>query len=201
METVQSNISKSYQTGNGDAASRPETCTQLVIDSSCVPVSTLLILAASPFLLRLSLPGAGVVDEPSGVHRPCRRLLAGVQPTVPPPLRVDLDQSQDAAMVCYTCGLNSLQVLRPGTLVCGGPEPHSDQWQAGIRGPGLLVAQPIVGREHHLGDPVAFDREGPDRHVDGKFVFPGGIQHAAAGVQGLQSPLGKGKRLRSRRYA
>ena len=49
--------------------------------------------------LRPSLPEARVVGESGGVHRPCRGLVAGVQPALRPPLRVDLDESKDATMV------------------------------------------------------------------------------------------------------
>jgi hypothetical protein len=48
---------------------------------------------------RVPLPEAGVVVEPRGVHRPCPGLLAGVQPALRPPLRVDLDESKDASLV------------------------------------------------------------------------------------------------------
>src|SRR5437763_7197495 len=66
--------------------------------------------------LRPSLPEAGVVEQPGGVHRPCGGVLAGVQSALRPPLRVDVDQSEDAAVVCRTCPLNSLHDLWPGTL-------------------------------------------------------------------------------------
>src|SRR5947209_325356 len=73
--------------------------------------------------LRLSLPEAGVVDQPGGVHHPCGGVLAGVQPAVRPPLRVDVDQSEDAAVVCGTRPLNSLHDLWPGTLVYAEKNP------------------------------------------------------------------------------
>src|SRR5918997_2878016 len=50
--------------------------------------------------LRVSLPEAGIVAPSAGVHLPCGGVLAGVRPALRPPLRVDVDQSEDAAMVC-----------------------------------------------------------------------------------------------------
>src|SRR5438046_800204 len=67
--------------------------------------------------LRASLPEAGVVVQPGGVHHPCGGILAGVQPALRPPLRVEVDQSENAAMVCRPRPLNSLHDLRPDTLV------------------------------------------------------------------------------------
>ena len=51
------------------------------------------------------------------LHRPCGGLVAGVQPALRPPLRVDVDESKNAALVRRTRSLNSLHYLWPGTLV------------------------------------------------------------------------------------
>ena len=54
--------------------------------------------------------------KPGRIHRACARRLAGVQPAVCPPVRVDLDQSQDEAVVCRSHDLNFLHYFVPGTL-------------------------------------------------------------------------------------
>ena len=42
--------------------------------------------------------------------------MAGVQPALRPPIRVDLDQPQNETMVCRACGLNFVQVFCRRTL-------------------------------------------------------------------------------------
>jgi hypothetical protein len=52
--------------------------------------------------LRRPLPEAKLLVRPGGVHRPSRGLLARVQRSVRPPVRVDVDQPQDASLVRET---------------------------------------------------------------------------------------------------
>src|SRR5262249_20391520 len=67
--------------------------------------------------LRASIPAARVVGESSAVPRSCQCLVARVQPAVRPPVRVDMEQSQDEALVLGTRPLNSLQDFVAGPLV------------------------------------------------------------------------------------
>jgi hypothetical protein len=69
--------------------------------------------------LRVPLPEAGVLVQPGGVHRPCGGFVAGVQPALRPPLRVDLDESKDVPMVCRPCSMNFGHYSWPETLGVG----------------------------------------------------------------------------------
>src|SRR5882672_2261629 len=66
--------------------------------------------------VRGSLPPAWLLGDSGGVGRACVGLGAGVQPVLRPPLRVDLDQPADAAVVRQTRTLNLLHDFGPGPL-------------------------------------------------------------------------------------
>src|SRR5262249_27420656 len=74
--------------------------------------------AADP-RLRGPLPEAQLVAQPGGVYRASRGLLARVQRAVRSPVRVDVDQPEDEAVVRETSRLNSLRYFVPGTLGAG----------------------------------------------------------------------------------
>ena len=71
--------------------------------------------------LRRPLSEARLVAGPGGVHPAYRGLLARVQRTVCPPVRVDVDQPEDAPLVRETWRLNFGRDFVPGTL--GHPAP------------------------------------------------------------------------------
>src|SRR5262249_54020778 len=48
------------------------------------------------------LPEEGVLEESGGIQDACPGFVAGIQSSVRPPLRVDVDESEDAAMVRET---------------------------------------------------------------------------------------------------
>ena len=93
--------------------------------------------------LQLPLPEARVVEESRGVHRPYRPLMAGVQRTLRSSLRVDVDESKDARVVCGTFAMNSGHYLWPETL---GRKPSgsasSMSWSAGVGVPFLAAGVP-----------------------------------------------------------
>jgi len=61
-------------------------------------------------------PETGLLERSGYVHRACRGIRAGVQPALRPPVRVDLDQPEDAAVVRQARPLNSLHDFVPGPL-------------------------------------------------------------------------------------
>src|SRR5262245_11351586 len=73
------------------------------------------VRAAEP-RLRRPLPQARVVGGPRGVHRARPGLGLGVQPPVRAPVRVDLDQSEDAGLVRQALDLNFAHYFRAATL-------------------------------------------------------------------------------------
>ena len=67
------------------------------------------------------------------LHRSCDVVVAGVQPSLRPSVRVDLDQPENEAMVRRPCSLNFLQLLCPATLawsetVCRLQSTRSAWW-------------------------------------------------------------------------
>src|SRR4051812_42429056 len=71
--------------------------------------------AADPRVQR-PLPEARLVGQPRRVHSARDGLVARVQRPLRPPVRVDMVQSEDEAMVCRTPALNSLHYFVPETL-------------------------------------------------------------------------------------
>jgi hypothetical protein len=59
---------------------------------------------------------AGGEGPPVPCQRRCERLMAGVQPAVRPPVRVDVDRSREAAVVRRACDVKLMHYFVPGTL-------------------------------------------------------------------------------------
>ncbi len=74
---------------------------RLVVESSGNP---------HPYVQAL-LSEAGLVEEPGGVQNPCDGFMARIQSSLCPPRGVDVDELQDAAVVCKTRIGNLDQVL------------------------------------------------------------------------------------------
>src|SRR5439155_26584917 len=66
--------------------------------------------------VQLLLPQTRLLEEPERVHRACDGFLAGVQPTLCPPLCLAVVCPDDAEMVRRACLLNFLHNFVPGPL-------------------------------------------------------------------------------------
>jgi hypothetical protein len=132
-----------------------------------------------------SLSEATILGQPRAGHRASHGVVAGVQPALRSPVRVDLEQPEDAEMIRRASTLNSLHDFRPGPLAVfavgqvalftghgSPPAPSRQRIDEGLPGWEMAVITP----SKHAGRLIACVRVAQSSTTSKSVIKPEGVR-------------------------